>query len=86
MRFFRAKPSTTRLLLAVVEMTGLDILDASLRSSMTGFVILISIKIFDNHCGKREDRLWGGKPHSFGELKLTSSQATLISRCHCEKY
>ena len=37
-------------------------------------------------CGKREDRLWGGKPHSFGELKLTSSQATLISRCHCENY
>ena len=30
--------------------------------------------------------LWGGKPHSFGELKLTSSQTTLISRCHCEKY
>ncbi len=33
-----------------------------------------------------ENKFWGGKPHSFVKLKLQSSQATLISRCHFEKY
>ena len=33
-----------------------------------------------------ENRLWGGKPHFFVNLKVQSSQATLISRCRFEKY
>jgi len=37
-------------------------------------------------CASREDTLWGGKPHSFGNINVPSSQATLISRCHCKKY
>ena len=37
-------------------------------------------------CASREYSLWGGKPHSFGNINVPSSQATLISRCRFKKY
>ena len=60
-----------------------------------GMQIHLLVLVFEENF---EYRLWGrkrhtfaklklsAKAHSFGELKLPSSQATLFSRCRFEKY
>ena len=55
------------------------IFDIKIEASLIFFARLLLI------CALREYSLWGGKPHSFGNINVPSSQATLISRCRCKK-